>query len=76
MRFNMPIKSWVKGLYTLGFSTTKLSQTKLQKFELLLGVANLIPHPTVKMLSRSAVSGLALYNKYQKLKQLKARNFK
>jgi hypothetical protein len=65
----MQLKTLIKGIYHLG-PKIKAQRSRMDNLELLLAAAQFIPHPTVKVLTRSAGTGLVWYKNYQRLKNL------
>ncbi|MDF2867698.1 MAG: hypothetical protein K0S11_1168 [Gammaproteobacteria bacterium] len=66
----MRFKRIMGNLITIGIRTAR-APTKLNtldKLQVLVEVASLVPHPAVKVFSRTATTGFLLYKQYQRFK--------
>lgn len=66
----MRIKNTVGNLLRLGLKTKRVQATlkTVDKLQVIAELASLVPHPAVKVLSRTATKGLLIYRQYQRFK--------
>jgi len=66
----MRFKDTVGNLLRIGLKAKQVQSSlkTIDKLQVLAEVASLVPHPAVKVLSRTATTGFLLYKQYQRSK--------